>query len=132
MMVVGASTDSKLHLIIAAATAMLADHERTTFSNVFERARFFRELIARAEFPTEEQMLLMAGALPEDAAAMANGVAAIKRVLHTLDQVGWRRGTPVPEDVLLTQYLGTKANLVLGLNYLRGARAEFLAFATSR
>jgi hypothetical protein len=130
VMVVGASTDSKVHTLIATATAMLAEHSLPGHPTAVERARHFQILFAKAELPTEEQMLLLAGAVPNAAATMANGVAALKKVILLLDYVvSAPTLTTLNEKNLLGHYLSTRHNLVMGLKYLESARAELLAFA---
>jgi len=56
----------------------------------------------------------------------------LRRVLQTLDYVASApQYAALPEKALLAHYLGTKANLTLGLSYLEGSRAAFLAFAAA-
>ena len=130
VMVVGASTDSKVHTLIATAQAMLDGHALQDQSTALERAQHFHALFSKAELPTEEQMLLLAGAVPDTAATMAQGVAAIERAILMLDYLV---STPtlgmLPEEVLMNVYLKTSTNLRVGLKHLREARAELSAFA---
>lgn len=130
VMVVGAATDSKLHMLIATITAVLDEHLHPSRPTAVERARFVQALFAKTELPSEEQMLLLAGAMPNAAATMASGVAAVKRVFTGLDfVVSAPTLTTLSEAAILANYLGTRSNLVTASQCLKAARSEMLRFA---
>ncbi|WP_432731469.1 hypothetical protein [Variovorax sp. W6] len=132
VMVVGAAIDSKLHMLIATVMAVIDEHSHPSRPTAVERGVFVQTLFAKAELPTEDQMLLLASAVPAAAATMANGVAAIKRVLVGLDfVVSAPTLTTLSDTEILAHYLGTKNNLHSALNYLKAARAEMQKYATA-
>lgn len=130
VMVVGAAIDSKVHMLIATLTAVLDEHSNPSRPTAVERGQFVQALFAKAELPTEEQILLMTGAMPNAAAIMANGIAAVKRVLVGLDFVVTAPLlTTLPEKEILAHYLGTRNNLHTALRCLQAARAEMQKYA---
>ena len=132
VMVVGAATDSRLHLLIATIQAVLHEFEHPSFPTAVQRARFAQSLFAKARFPSEEQMLLLTQAIPRAAADMANGVAALERVAANFDYViSSPAMTSLSESQLLANYLGSRQNLVMALHFLTIAKADMIKFATS-
>ena len=132
VMVVGAAVDSKLLMLIATTQAVLRELDNPSYPTAAERAGFAQVLFGKAKLPSEEQMLLLAQAVPGVAATMANGVAAVERVLASLDYVmSSVKITTLSEPEMLANYLGSRQNLLTALHFLTAAKADMNKFATT-
>lgn len=133
VMVVGAAIDSLVHTLIGTAQAMHHEFTHPCAATAPERAIFFQNLFAKAQMPSEEQMLLLAQAIPEAAATLANGVAYMRRVQLTLDFIANAQlMTTVAEPELVAHYVGSEPNLLFAMRCLKDARAALRPFSIKR
>lgn len=133
VMIIGAAIDSRLLMLIATTKAMLHELDHPSHPSAAGRARFGQTLFEKVKFPREEQMLLLGQAIPDVAADMANGVAAVERVLVSFDYVVSSPSlTTLSEPEILANYLGCRQNLVTALHFLTKAKSEMVKFATAK
>lgn len=122
-MVIGFEVSSKVDMAIAVARAMLFEHANPTHPDPRARARLFSDVFDTVQLPTEEQLLLLARAMPELAVDIAGGRAALNRVRLTLNLIEKQGATGnTSNDVLQAHFLATQVNLLRGMQHLKAAK----------
>lgn len=122
--VVGSTVHAQLTMSIALGRTMLFHFKQSSIAGVRERAKFLQPAASKMQLPNQEQMLLMAPAMPQAAGEIAKGVAAMAGVSRTLDDVAAASALSAGnEDVLMAYYAGARVNLITAVRCFRRARS---------
>jgi hypothetical protein len=132
-LVIGFEISSKVDMAISVAKAMLYEYQISTNEDPRARARFYLNLFDEMELPTEEQLLLLARAMPELAVDISGGRAAINRVRLTLRLIEKQGPTGTARSAdLRAHFLATRVNLLRGMQHLESAKEWIEKFNPSK